>query len=97
VWAESVLYRAFTRYGFTIRPAPHSLRTPFARLFLLTLMAMYGRTTTDRLGDEYQLHLELGEAWMGLDELKRRFARPKARAAVDQNPERTPLVAGSAD
>jgi hypothetical protein len=97
VWAESVLYRAFARYGFTVRPAPRSLRTPFARLFLLTLMAMYGRTTTDRLGDDYQLHLELGEAWMGLDELERRFSGPKTRAAVDPDPKRTLLVAGSAD
>jgi hypothetical protein len=97
VWAESVLYRAFARYGFTTRPAPHSLRTPFARLFLLTLMAMYGRTTPDRLGEEYQLHLELGEAWMGLDELERRFAGPRARAAADPDLARTPLVAGSAD
>jgi hypothetical protein len=97
VWAESVLYRAFARYGFTTRPAPRSLRTPFARLFLLTLMAMYGRTTPDRLGDEYQLHLELGDAWMGLDELERRFAGPKTRANSDPTFARTPLVAGSAD
>jgi hypothetical protein len=97
VWAESVLYRAFARYGFITRPAPRSLRTPFARLFLLTLMAMYGRTTPNRLGDEYQLHLELGEAWMGLDELERRFAGPKTRAAVDPDLGRRPLVAGSAD
>jgi hypothetical protein len=79
VWAESVLYRAFARYGFAVRPAPPTLRTPFARLFLLTLMAMYGRTTPDRLGREYQLRLDLGEAWMDLDELRRRFSVSRTR------------------
>lgn len=85
VWAESVLYRAFARYGFTTRPARRNVRTPFARLFLLMLMAMYGRMSPEHLGQDYQLHLDLGEAWMGLDELQRRFSRPPKRSRVESS------------
>ena len=74
VWAEGLFARALTRYGFNARPARRNMRTPFARLFLLSLVAIYAREGRQRLGDSRTLHLPLEEAWIGLDELQCRLA-----------------------
>jgi hypothetical protein len=72
VWGETLIYRALRRLGFTIRPSPPSLRTSFARLFFLSMFATYGRP--GQLASERALaQLHLGDAWMSLDELRRRF------------------------
>jgi hypothetical protein len=82
VWAETVIYRALARLGFSIRPAPRTLRTPFARLFQLTMVAIYGRDGLARLQGAHQRHLDLGEAWMCRDEFLRRFGgRPEKNGA----------------
>lgn len=92
VWAESILYRVFARYGFEIRAAPRTLRTPFARLYMLALLALYGNNDLVRLSDHYQDSLELGEAWMSVATLRTPSSRARRRVrsahaahAPDQN------------
>jgi hypothetical protein len=81
LWAETIYYPALTRYGFTTRPAPDTLRTPFARLFMLSLIAMYGRPQMGMAAARRRRPLELGDAWMSLDGLLRRFPDTPRRAA----------------
>jgi hypothetical protein len=73
VWGETLIYRAMERARFTTRPAPPSLRTPFARLYLLGLIAIYGHDGVTLLENGRSRHFRLGEAWMSLEELQRRF------------------------
>ena len=70
VWTETLFYLAPARYGFATRPARPGLRTVGARLFLLAILAIYGRDGTAGV-DPAQL--PLGEAWIALEELQRRF------------------------
>jgi hypothetical protein len=85
VWAETIFYPALARYGFAVRPARRGLRTPFARLYLLTLIAMYGRPRAGAAAALRSRPLELGEAWMSLDDLRRRFP-PDAAPPVSALP-----------
>ncbi|MBV9281340.1 MAG: hypothetical protein JOZ41_14765 [Chloroflexi bacterium] len=73
VWSETPIYAGLVRLGFAIRPSPPSLRTPFARLYFLTLIAIYGREGVRPMRDGRSRHLGLGEAWMPLEELERRY------------------------
>jgi hypothetical protein len=82
IWAETIFYPALARYGFTTRPAPDTLRTPFARLFMLSLIAMYGRPQMGVAAAHRQRPLELGDAWMSLAELLRRYPDTSRRTAV---------------
>jgi hypothetical protein len=75
-WAEGLFARALARYGFRTRPAARTPRTPFARLFLLALLAIYAREGLGRLESTRLRHLRLEEAWIGLDALQGRFAFP---------------------
>jgi len=72
MWGETVLAAGMTRLGFVTRRAPATVRTAFVRLFLLGLIAIYGDgrplRQTRRLS-----HMYLGEIWMGLDDLQRRY------------------------
>ncbi|HWE60072.1 MAG TPA: hypothetical protein VHB98_00020 [Chloroflexota bacterium] len=81
IWAETLIYPSLARYGYHTRPAPRSIRTPFARLFMLSLLAIYGRPEAGMSERAWQ-HLQLGEAWIGVEELKRRF--PPLGAAQQQ-------------
>jgi hypothetical protein len=81
LWAETVIYRALRRYGFTTRAAPRTLRTPFARLFMLGMLATYGHPEHLPQGRTLQ-HLQLGEAWMTLDDLLERYPPKIARGPV---------------
>jgi hypothetical protein len=81
VWAETLLYKSLPRLGFHTRPAPRTLRTPFARLFMLCMIAMYGRPGQLRQSRSLN-HLELGEAWMSLDELVEHFPARKAKTTA---------------
>jgi YkoP domain len=72
VWGETVLNRVLRRLGFHVRPAARNLRTPFARLFFLCVLAIYGRPgyfADDRTLDR----LQLGEIWLSVDELLERY------------------------
>lgn len=81
IWGETLIYTSLTRYGFRIRPAPRTLRTPFVRLFMLSLFAIYGRPGA--LDGEHALqHFQLGEAWASLADLQRRFP-PRAGTPRD--------------
>jgi hypothetical protein len=73
VWAEAAIYRAMARLGFETRAAKPSLRSPFARLHILGLMAIHGPPGfVDR--DLRRLeHYQLGEAWMDLRDLVHRY------------------------
>jgi hypothetical protein len=72
VYAETLLYPMLARFGFTIRPAPRSLRAVFVRLYLLGLLALYSRDGMARLDGRQQEHLKLGDGWLALAELGRR-------------------------
>jgi hypothetical protein len=75
VWTETVLFAMLARFRFRTRPAPRSWRTPFVRLYLLGLLKLYGRDRPSR-AREHSPRLRLGEAWISMDELLRRFAPP---------------------
>lgn len=72
VWAETLFYPALARLGLETRPARRTLRRPFARLFMLAMLAIYGREGPAGVD---VAHLPLGEAWIALDDLRRRMAR----------------------
>lgn len=74
VWAETVIYRLLARCGFRVREAPHTLRTPFARFYMVGLAALYAGGGRQRIGARARLP-RLGEAWISLAELQRRFDR----------------------
>jgi hypothetical protein len=71
-WGETILHKDMARWGFTTRPAPYTWRSAFIRLFQLGLASIYSR---DELAhhDETYRRLRLGEVWIGLDELQRRY------------------------
>ncbi|HVC30084.1 MAG TPA: hypothetical protein VND24_02780 [Steroidobacteraceae bacterium] len=71
VWTETVLFSMLARLGFSTRPALRSFRTPFVRLYLLGLLKLYGRDRPSHVGGHPQ-RLRLGEAWISLEELRRR-------------------------
>lgn len=73
IWAETVFYQALQRFGFTVRPAEPSLRAPFARLFMLSMLAIYGRPRPLAQGGRALDHLRIGEAWLSIDDLLDRF------------------------
>lgn len=91
VWVETVIYTSLTRLGFATRPAPHAFRTPFIRIFQLGMIAIYGRNGLASLDENRLRHLRLGEAWLGLDELQRRFAMPPG--GDWREPHREPVIA----
>lgn len=70
-WVETVIYPVLDRFGFATRPAPRSLRRPFIRLYQISMIAIYGRDGLVRLQDSD--NLRLGDAWISLDELMRRY------------------------
>lgn len=71
-WGETLLYTALPRLGFSTRPARRVFRTPWARLYMLSIVAIYGRP--DAGTREYALErFGLGEAWIGLRTLRQRF------------------------
>jgi hypothetical protein len=72
IWTETVHYQMLPRYGFTIRPAARDLRTPWARLFMLCMLAIYSRP--GQLDDARVLRrLQLGDAWIGVSDLLARY------------------------
>lgn len=77
VWGETIFAPGVVRLGFTVRQTPPGIRTTFVRLFLLGLIAIYGDGPRN-LQERRLRHMRLGEAWMGLDELQRRFGTPAA-------------------
>ena len=85
VWGETLIYTSLTRYGFRIRPAPRTLRTPFARLLMLCLFALYSRPGALAQVGALE-HFQLGEAWAGLEDLQRRYPPRPAQPAPAQAP-----------
>ena len=71
-WGETITYRTIARFGFVTRPAPYTWRSAFIRLFQLGLVSIYSRDGSAHRDETYQ-RLRLGEAWIGLDELQRRY------------------------
>ncbi|MGH2345674.1 MAG: hypothetical protein ACRDG4_10645, partial [Chloroflexota bacterium] len=49
------------------------LRAPFARLFMLSMLAIYGRPRHLAQGGRALDHLRIGEAWLSIDDLLDRF------------------------
>jgi hypothetical protein len=80
IWAETLVYQALRRYGFATRFAMPSLRTPFARLFMLAMLAIHGRPRHLAKGGRALDHLRLGEAWISIEALMERFPAPDSRA-----------------
>ncbi len=79
VWAETILYSLLAHYGFEARAAPPGLRTGLLRIYFLGLFASYGLDGLSRARRDRTGHFHLGEAWLSLDDLNRRFP-----AAADQ-------------
>lgn len=73
VWTETLVYSALAVGGFHTRAASPSVRTSFARLYFLALMAIYSHNGVERLSRGRLDHFRLGEAWIGMDELLQRF------------------------
>jgi hypothetical protein len=71
-WGETIMYRSMARFGFATRPAPYTWRSAFLRLFQLGLVSIYSRDALAHRDETYQ-RLRLGEVWIGLDELQRRY------------------------
>ncbi len=82
VWTETVHYRMLQRVGLTTRRAARSPRTPWARLFMLCMLSIYSRP--GQLDDARALRrLQLGEAWISVDELLARYADREHRREPD--------------
>ncbi|HVC81346.1 MAG TPA: hypothetical protein VNL35_12700 [Chloroflexota bacterium] len=73
IWAETLVYQALRRWGFATRLARPTIRTPFARLFMLAILAIYGRPRQLSHGGRALDHLRLGEAWIDINDLLERF------------------------
>jgi hypothetical protein len=80
VWAETLVYTTLKRMGFSTRPSPRTIRTPFARLYFLGLVGIYSLGGVEQLKTMRLDHIKLGEAWISLDELQRRFGAEGVRA-----------------
>ncbi|MGI8967590.1 MAG: YkoP family protein [Chloroflexota bacterium] len=75
VWAETVMYRKLARIGMVTREAKPGLRRPFARLYALSLMAIYGSPgLIDRDADRLR-HFQLGDGWIDMADLTRRYGK----------------------
>jgi hypothetical protein len=95
VWAETLIYSAMARLGFHTRPSPPTLRTAAARLYMLALMAIHRADGLDHLLNGRSSHYRLGEAWMGVDELLRRYGSANPAEHPDQHAASTPAGSGS--
>jgi hypothetical protein len=71
-WGETIMYRSMARFGFATRPAPYTWRSAFLRLFQLGLVSIYSRDGSAYRDETYQ-RLRLGDVWIGLDDLQRRY------------------------
>jgi hypothetical protein len=71
-WGATIIYKDMARWGFATRPAPYTWRSAFIRLFQLGLVSIYSRDGLAYRDETYQ-RLRLGEVWIGLDELQRRY------------------------
>jgi hypothetical protein len=71
-WGETIIYKDLARWGFATRPAPYTWRSAFIRLFQLGLVSIYSRDGLAYRDETYQ-RLRLGEVWIGLDQLQRRY------------------------
>jgi hypothetical protein len=71
-WGETIIYKDLARWGFATRPAPYTWRSAFIRLFQLGLVSIYSRDGLAYQDETYQ-RLRLGEVWIGLDQLQRRY------------------------
>ena len=69
VWAETLLYPVLARFGFSSRPTPRSLRAVFVRIYLLGLVATYGRGRRTEPSRGHQSRARLGQAWIALSDL----------------------------
>ena len=87
IWAETLVYHALRRWGFATRLAQPTIRTPFARLFMLAILAIYGRPRQLSQGGRALDHLRLGEAWISIEELLERFPAPARPPALIEPPE----------
>jgi hypothetical protein len=97
LWGESVVYPALVRVGFKTRPGHRRIRDGFERLYMLGLLAIYGEDTLMRLEQGRLDSLRVGEAWMSVTELQRRYLpRPRASADGAQAPDQQ-AADGSAD
>ena len=73
IWAETLLYPALARFGFSTRPSPRSLRTALVRVYLLGLTMIYSEGKLTRSSTSQQYRMRLGEAWITLSQLKSRL------------------------
>lgn len=81
LYGYTLLGRAASRLGFTLRSRPSSIRTRLDRFFLMGIMVLYHTSGRGRLQRGTTYDTEPVETWMSLTELVRRFGGQQTATA----------------
>lgn len=83
IYGYTLLGRAASRLGFTLRRRPSSIRTRLDRFFLMGIMVLYHPGGRERLQRGTTYDTEPVETWMSLGELLRRYGGQQTTKQVD--------------
>jgi YkoP-like protein len=83
IYGYTLLGRAASRLGFTLRRRPSSIRTRLDRFFLMGIMVLYHPGGRERLQRGTTYDTEPVETWMSLGELLRRYGEQQTTKQGD--------------